>query len=111
MSRLLLLWLLNRLREPSTWVSISVLFSLFGVHIDDELWQAIVSFGAAVAALLGVLLREKSEPPPIQLVGRATDYISPTDRMHGVTLGLPPTHDATPTHSTPDYGKRDGWNG
>lgn len=108
MSKAVLRWLLNRLQEPSTWASISMLITLLGFRVDEEIWQALAGFGAAGAAFLGVLLREKPDLPPIQLVGRASS--PPADRVLGATVDLPPRGD-DPTAPATDYAPRSGWNG
>lgn len=108
MNKAVLLWLLNRFREPSTWASVSVVLTLLGIHIDGETWQAFVGFGAASAAFLGVLLREKPELPSIQLVGHASN--PPADRVLGATVDLPPRGDDSTAPAT-DYPPRSGWNG
>jgi len=103
MKRRLMLWLLNRLKEPSTWASIATALTLFGFKIDDSIWNAIVNFGAASAALAGVLLREKPELPPIDLVARPEPK-----RMHGMDVSADRDHQS-PDRS--DYPWRGDWNG
>lgn len=108
MSKAVLFWLLNRLREPSTWASISMLITLLGFHVDEEIWQALAGFGAAGAAFLGVLLREKPDLPPIQLVGHAGN--PPVTRVLGATVDVPSRGDASDPPGTEDV-PRSGWNG
>ena len=45
-------YILDRLKEPSTWRGIALLLGAFGVHVAPELLPAI---GGAVAAGIGVI--------------------------------------------------------
>lgn len=45
-------WLIERLREPSTWRGITTLLGVIGVTLSPEQWAAI---SAAVIGLLGVI--------------------------------------------------------
>jgi hypothetical protein len=49
--------ILDRVREPSTWAGVGVILALFGV--DSEMSGALTDAGAAFAALLAIILREK----------------------------------------------------
>ena len=67
-------WLLNRLREPSTWRGAVWLLTALGVSLSPEAWAHITTIGMAAAGLIGVLTREKAAVvdirlPPIELVG------------------------------------------
>ena len=55
-------YIVNRLREPSTWRGLSVLLSLCGVYFNPEQWQAITGFGAVVIGLIDVLKKDSSSP-------------------------------------------------
>lgn len=48
--------LVLKLREPSTWAGLGLMWAVFGPSFID--WQLIVNAGTAVAALLAVLLGE-----------------------------------------------------
>lgn len=68
-------WLLNRLREPSTWRGLVWLLTALGVSLSPEAWQYITTAGMALAGLVGVLSSEKAQRvqillPPIELVGQ-----------------------------------------
>ncbi len=54
-------WLIDRLREPSTWAALAAsgVLALVGLDPQSDLWRAIVSVGTAVAGLIGVILRER----------------------------------------------------
>lgn len=45
-------YILDRLKEPSTWRGLAVIFGAFGVHLQPELLPAI---GTAVTAALGAV--------------------------------------------------------
>lgn len=67
-------WLLNRLREPSTWRGLVWMLTALGVSLSPEAWAHITTIGMAAAGLIGVLTREKAAVvdirlPPIELVG------------------------------------------
>ena len=51
--------LIDRFREPSSWASLAVLFTLVGLNIDEGLWRDVVMAGTGVAGILGFWLREK----------------------------------------------------
>ena len=50
-----------RAKEPSTFASIGVLLAAVGINIPDEIMTNIVTIIGGVAALLGVLMKEKGE--------------------------------------------------
>lgn len=78
-------WLLNRLREPSTWRGLVWLLTALGVSLSPEAWAHITTIGMAAAGLIGVLTREKAavvdiQLPPIELVGVPGGADSVADR-------------------------------
>ena len=74
-------WLLNRLKEKSTWLAIFTLAGLFGMKIEPELREHIINAILAVAAVAAFVfrenIRERDQPrqndqlPPIELMGRS----------------------------------------
>ena len=52
---------LARAKEPSTFASIGVLLAAVGINIPDAIMTNIVTIVGGVAALLGVLMKEKGE--------------------------------------------------
>jgi hypothetical protein len=50
-------WIVNRLREPSSWAGLGALAVTAGV--GQEQWTAIAQTGAGICALLAILLRER----------------------------------------------------
>ena len=52
-------YLLERMREPSTWRGIIMLLTAIGVPVAPALADAIISVGLAVAGLIGVATPDK----------------------------------------------------
>lgn len=50
---------IQRFKEPSTWAGVSLLLTLFGVNVEQA--EAVAQFGAASAAFLAVILRERAQ--------------------------------------------------
>ena len=55
-------FLVNRLKEPSSWASLAVLLGFMGYKIEDELWQHIVTAGVGAFALIGFIAKENNKP-------------------------------------------------
>lgn len=51
-------WFLERLKEPSSWAGLSALALALGVRADE--WSAIGTAGAAIAAAISIVLKERS---------------------------------------------------
>jgi hypothetical protein len=60
-------WIVNRLREPSTWRGLAWLLTAVGVSLSPDAWQYITTAGMAAAGLIGVLTRE--EPTRVEIQG------------------------------------------
>jgi hypothetical protein len=96
-------WILARLSEPSTWRGLVWLLTAFGVSLRPEVWQQITAVGMAVAGLIGVVTREKSqmvniELPPIELVGKSSGF---GDRNNGSVAVSPVAVEPPPAASVP----------
>ena len=52
-------YLLERMREPSTWRGIIMLLTTIGVPVAPAMADAIISVGLAVAGLIGVATPDK----------------------------------------------------
>ena len=52
-------YLLNRLKEASTWQGIIAIVTGFGVTLSPDLREAIASLGVALFALVSVVLKER----------------------------------------------------
>lgn len=48
-------YLIARLKEPSTWTGLSVIFAMFGVTVGQE---ELAVAGAGIGAVLAIVLRE-----------------------------------------------------
>jgi hypothetical protein len=56
-------WLLNRLKEESSWRGIVLLVTALGVKLDPERGEAIIALGLAVVGLINVLRKEQATVP------------------------------------------------
>jgi len=52
-------YLIERLKEPSTWRGLTALLTAVGVALSPEQVNAIVSTGLALIGLLGVFTKDK----------------------------------------------------
>jgi len=52
-------YVLERLKEPSTWRGITLLLTAIGVPLAPGVSDAIISLGLAVAGLIGVVTKDK----------------------------------------------------
>ena len=52
-------WIVERLREPTTWGGIASLLTLVGVTVSPEFQDAIIAAGVAIGGALMVFMREK----------------------------------------------------
>lgn len=52
-------YVVNRLLEKSTWVSLGTLLTGLGVTISPDHWQMIMGIGMGIGGLLGTLLPAK----------------------------------------------------
>ena len=55
-------YILARLKEPSTWAAIATVAVGLGITIEADLLQAICTAGAAVAAVVAILVKEVCKP-------------------------------------------------
>ena len=58
-------WLLNRLREPSTWRGIIWLLTVAGWSLRPDQAEAIVTFGVTLVGLIGVFLPDPKPQPAL----------------------------------------------
>lgn len=54
-------WAMDRAKELSTWKGIALVLTSIGINVSPESWQAIVSFGIALAGLFDILTKEKKK--------------------------------------------------
>lgn len=50
-------WIIEQLKQPSTWRGITMLITSLGIVIKPELMEQIVVAGTGVAGLIGVLFK------------------------------------------------------
>ena len=55
-------WIIDRLKERSTWLGLTALLTSFGVSLKPELAEAIITTGLGFAGLIGVLTKDKLPP-------------------------------------------------
>ncbi len=53
-------YILNRLKEPSSYAGLGALLALVGVNLDGQLLQAIAGVAAALAGLASIFIKEKA---------------------------------------------------
>ncbi|WP_193184163.1 hypothetical protein [Nisaea sediminum] len=54
-------WILNRLRERSTWLGVTACLASLGIAVAPELRDAIAGFGVAAAGLVAVLTADHAD--------------------------------------------------
>jgi hypothetical protein len=55
-------WILDRLREASTWRGLIGIATTFGVIISPELADKIIAVGIALVGVVEIIRKEKNEP-------------------------------------------------
>lgn len=53
-------YILDRLKEPSSYAGLGALLALVGVHLDGQLLQAIATVAAALAGLASFFIKERA---------------------------------------------------
>jgi len=56
-----LTWILNRLRERSTWLGATACLASLGITVAPELSNAIAGFGVAAAGLVAMLTADNAD--------------------------------------------------
>ncbi len=61
-------YIINRLTERSTWLGVIALVTACGAQIETALAEQIIALGMAVAGLVGIVTRDKTDKPeePVQ---------------------------------------------
>ncbi len=81
-------WLLDRLKERSTWLAIFTFAGLVGMKVEPELRELMINAILGVAAVVAFVWREHRDPnertratdiPEITLVGRSESTDAPRD--------------------------------
>lgn len=52
-------YIINRLKEASTWRGIALLLTALGVQVAPELQEAVITVGVSTAGLIGVVFPDK----------------------------------------------------
>lgn len=55
-------WIIDRLKEPTTYAGIFAGLAALGVQVAPEMADAIISAGIGVVGLVLVILKEKKKP-------------------------------------------------
>jgi sulfite exporter TauE/SafE len=53
-------YIVDRLKEPSSYAGLGALLALVGVNLDGQLLQAIAGVAAALAGLASILIKEQA---------------------------------------------------
>jgi hypothetical protein len=79
-------WLIDRLKERSTWLAIFTFIGLLGMKVEPELRELIINAILGIAAVVAFVWREHRDPnertrktdvPEIELVGRSESTDAP----------------------------------
>lgn len=57
-------YIVARIQEPSTWVSLGSLFTGLGIAIAPDKWQAITTIGLGLGGLIGAALKDRRTTIP-----------------------------------------------
>lgn len=95
-------WLLNRLREASTWRGLVWLLTVSGVALRPDQVEAIVLAGMALAGLIGVFVRDEIRSPETRT--RETDTPKDVYIPQISLVGRSESTDSPCAPSTPDAG-------
>lgn len=52
-------YIINRLKEASTWRGIALLLTALGLQVAPELQEAVITVGVSAAGLIGVVFPDK----------------------------------------------------
>jgi hypothetical protein len=52
-------YIIDRLKEPSTYAGIAAMLAAFGLHVEDSMIQVFVSLATGLAGVVSILLSEK----------------------------------------------------
>lgn len=58
----ILAYIVNRLKEPSTYAGLASIFGLVGVNLAPEAWSAIIAVLTAIAGAVAVFVPDLNKP-------------------------------------------------
>ena len=58
----ILAYIINRLKEPSTYAGLAALFGMVGVNLAPEAWTAIIQVLTAIAGAVAVFVPDLNKP-------------------------------------------------
>lgn len=70
-------YLVARFQEPSTWVSLGLIFTGAGFNIAPEHWQAIAGFGLIGFGAIGAALQERKKISATQVKSVVEAIVKP----------------------------------
>lgn len=70
-------YIVGRIQEPSTWVSLGTTLTGLGVVIAPEYWQAIMGVGMSLGGFLGVVLRERKKTTSQEIKAVVEQTVTP----------------------------------
>jgi hypothetical protein len=70
------IFVLNRLREPSTWRGIVMVVTVFGVNLTPEEALAVASVGASIVAAIGIFTADKKKVEVIAVIESPREDVS-----------------------------------
>lgn len=82
-------WILDRLKEQSTWRGIILLATGLGVKLEPDMADAIIALGLAAVGVINIV-RKSPKPLPEPIVKRAIELTEEERRrLRGVLAGKP----------------------
>jgi hypothetical protein len=70
-------YLVARLQEPSTWVSLGTLATAIGWNLAPDHWQLIALIGMGVGSTLGAIIRERRKTTPAEIKAVIVKTVEP----------------------------------
>lgn len=70
-------YLSQKMKEPSTWISLGALATAVGWKISPADWSNIALFGMGIGGLLGVILSERKKTSPTEIKAVVENVVKP----------------------------------
>lgn len=71
-------YLADRMKEPSTYVSLGVLLTGVGVNIAPEKWAAISGICMGIGGFVGLILKERQKTTPTEIKNVVEAVVKPS---------------------------------